>query len=49
MRELVQLAADGKVKTTISRRGNLSEAGKMLEELEHMAYPGRAIITDMTK
>jgi len=49
MRELVQLAADGKVKTIISRRGNLSEAGNLLEELEHMTYPGRAIITDMTK
>ena len=49
MRELVQLAADGKVKTHISRRGSLSEAGKMLEELEQMKYPGRAIITDMTK
>jgi len=49
MRELVQLAADGKVKTHVSRVADLSEINKIFEELEQGKYPGRAIITDMTK
>jgi propanol-preferring alcohol dehydrogenase len=49
MRQLVQLAADGKVKTHVSRVGNLSELGQILAELEEGKYPGRAIINDMTK
>ena len=49
MRELVQLAADGKVKTHVSRVANLSEINKLFEELEQGKYPGRAVITDMTK
>lgn len=49
MRELVQLAADGKVKTHVSKVASLSEINKVLEELEKGAYPGRAIINDMTK
>jgi propanol-preferring alcohol dehydrogenase len=49
MRELVQLAAEGKVKTHISRRASLSELGQVFEELEKGAYPGRALINDMTK
>jgi alcohol dehydrogenase, propanol-preferring len=49
MRELVQLAAEGKVKTHISRTANLSELNQVFEELEKGAYPGRALINDMTK
>jgi alcohol dehydrogenase, propanol-preferring len=49
MRELVQLAAAGKVKTHISRVAKLSEINQVFEELEKGAYPGRALINDMTK
>jgi propanol-preferring alcohol dehydrogenase len=48
MRELVQLAAEGKVKTHISRRAKLSEINQILDELENAKYPGRAIITNMS-
>ena len=48
MRELVQLAADGKVKTHVGRVAGLSEIGQVLEELDEGKYAGRAII-DMTK
>lgn len=48
MRELIQLAADGKVKTHVSRRAKLSELPQVFEELGKGAYPGRAIIDDMT-
>jgi propanol-preferring alcohol dehydrogenase len=44
MREVVQLAADGKVKTHISRVASLSEAPQVLEELEQGRYTGRAIL-----
>ncbi|MFT7600467.1 MAG: propanol-preferring alcohol dehydrogenase [Acidimicrobiales bacterium] len=47
MRELVQLAADGHVKTHVSRTGALSELPEILEELEAGAYTGRAVITDL--
>lgn len=47
MRELVQLCADGKVKSHISRRAPLSQLSAVMEELERGAYPGRAILTDM--
>jgi len=49
MRELIQLAADGKVKTHISRVASLSELSKVIEELDKGAYSGRALINDMTK
>lgn len=49
MRELVQLAADGKVDTHVGRRGHLSDLGQILGELERGAYPGRAVLTDMTR
>ena len=49
MRELVQLAAEGKIKTHISRTANLSELNQVFEELERGAYPGRALINEMTK
>jgi propanol-preferring alcohol dehydrogenase len=48
MRELVQLAADGKVKTHVSRRAKLSEINQILDELENAKYPGRAIIINMS-
>jgi len=48
MRELVQLAADGKVKTHVSRVAGLSEISQVLEELDQGKYAGRAII-DMAK
>ena len=47
MRELVQLAADGKVKTHVSRVAALSELAQVFEELEKGQYAGRAIIDNM--
>ena len=49
MRELVQLAAEGKVKTHVSRVANLSEINQIFEELEKGKYSGRAIINNLTK
>ena len=48
MKELVQLAADGKVKTHIGRVADLSEINQVFEELEKGKFVGRAII-DFTK
>ena len=48
MRELVDLAADGHVKTHVSRTGVLSELPEILDELEAGAYNGRAVITDLS-
>jgi propanol-preferring alcohol dehydrogenase len=48
MRELIQLAADGKVKTHVGRVASFSEIGQVLEELDQGKYAGRAII-DMAK
>ncbi len=47
MRELVELAAAGKVTTHVSRTGRLSELNRILDELEQGKYSGRAIITDL--
>jgi len=44
MRELVQLAADGKVKTHVGRIAKLSEINEVLEELEQRKIVGRAIL-----
>ena len=49
MRELVHLAAAGKVKTHVGRVANLSEISQVLAELEEGKYTGRAIIDNMTK
>jgi propanol-preferring alcohol dehydrogenase len=49
MRELVQLAVDGKVKTHVGRVASFSEISQVLEELDQGKYAGRAIIDDMTK
>jgi propanol-preferring alcohol dehydrogenase len=48
MRELVRLAAEGRIKTRVSRVAPLSEINQVLEELEKGMYSGRAVINDMT-
>jgi propanol-preferring alcohol dehydrogenase len=48
MRELVDLAAAGKVKTHVDRTGKLSELPAIFDELAAGAYLGRAVITDLT-
>ena len=45
MRELVDLAARGVVKTHVSRTGGLEELPTIFDELEASAYLGRAVIT----
>jgi D-arabinose 1-dehydrogenase-like Zn-dependent alcohol dehydrogenase len=47
MRELVDLAAAGRVKSHVSRVGALSELGTIFDELEAASYLGRAVITDL--
>ena len=44
MRELVDLAAEGKVKTHVGRIGKFSDINEVLEELEQGKLVGRAII-----
>ncbi len=48
MRELIALAAAGKVKTHVSRTGSLGELETIFDELESGAYLGRAVLTDLT-
>jgi alcohol dehydrogenase, propanol-preferring len=48
MRELVDLAAAGKVRTHVSRTGALSDLGMIFDELEGGRYLGRAVLTDLT-
>ena len=47
MRELVDLAAAGKVHTHVDRTGKLSELPAIFDELAAGAYLGRAVITDL--
>ena len=47
MRELVDLAAAGKVTTHVSRTGALSELPTIFDELEAGTYLGRAVVTDL--
>jgi len=47
MRELVDMAAAGKVKSHIGRTGTLSELPEVFDELEAGKYVGRAVITDL--
>ncbi len=47
MRELVDLAAAGRVKSHVSRRGALSELPSIFDELESAKYLGRAVIDDL--
>ena len=49
MRELIQLAAAGKVKTHVSRTTKLSEVNKIFDELEEAKYTGRAIINNLAE
>jgi propanol-preferring alcohol dehydrogenase len=49
MRELVDLAADGRVKSHVSRVGSLSDLGAIFDELQASSYVGRAVITDLTQ
>ncbi|MCU1393095.1 MAG: adhT [Ilumatobacteraceae bacterium] len=49
MRELVDLAAAGRVHSHVSRTGSLSELGTIFDELESGAYLGRAVITDLSR
>lgn len=46
MRELVDMAAEGRVKSHIGRTAALGELGDVFEELEAGRYVGRAVITD---
>lgn len=48
MRELVELAAAGKVRTHVDRTGKLSELPAIFDELSAGQYLGRAVITDLT-
>jgi propanol-preferring alcohol dehydrogenase len=47
MRELVDMAAAGKVKSHIGRVGALSELEAIFDELEAGKYVGRAVVTDL--
>lgn len=49
MRELVQLAARGQVKTHVSRKASLSELPGILDELDQGRYTGRAVIDKMAR
>jgi alcohol dehydrogenase, propanol-preferring len=48
MRELVELAAAGRVKSHVSRQGALSELPAIFDELESASYLGRAVVTDLS-
>jgi propanol-preferring alcohol dehydrogenase len=47
MRELVKLAAAGKVRSHVSRTGKLSELPAIFDELEAGRYLGRAVLSDL--
>jgi D-arabinose 1-dehydrogenase-like Zn-dependent alcohol dehydrogenase len=47
MRELVALAAAGRVKSHVSRHGALSDLPAIFDELESAKYLGRAVIDDL--
>jgi propanol-preferring alcohol dehydrogenase len=47
MRELVELAAAGKVHTHVDRTGKLTELPAIFDELAAAKYLGRAVITDL--
>jgi len=49
MRELVDLAAAGKVQTHVGRTGPLSDLDAIFEELETGKLLGRAVITDLAR
>jgi propanol-preferring alcohol dehydrogenase len=47
MRELVDLAASGRVRSHVSRTGPLSDLEAIFDELQAGKYLGRAVITDL--
>jgi propanol-preferring alcohol dehydrogenase len=47
MRELVDMAAEGRVRSHIGRTASLGELDHVFEELETGRYVGRAVITDL--
>ncbi len=47
MRELVDLAAAGRVSSHVSRVGAMSELGAIFDELAAGQYLGRAVLTDL--
>lgn len=47
MRELVEMAAAGQVKSHIGRVAKLSELASVFDDLEAARYVGRAVITDL--
>ena len=49
MRELVDMAAEGRVKSHIGRTAALSEIGDVFDDLEAGKYVGRAVITDFSR
>ena len=49
MRELVEMAAEGRVKSHVGRTAVLSELGSVFDDLEHGRYVGRAVLTDLTR
>jgi propanol-preferring alcohol dehydrogenase len=49
MRELVDLAAHGRVKSHVSRTGPLSDLGPIFDELATGKYLGRAVINDLSR
>lgn len=49
MRELVEMAAAGQVRSHIGRVGALSELGAIFDELEAGQYVGRAVVTDLAR
>jgi propanol-preferring alcohol dehydrogenase len=48
MRELVEMAAAGQVKSHIGRVGALSDLGAIFDELEAGKYLGRAVVTNLS-
>jgi len=49
MRELIDLAAAGHVKSHVSRLGALSDLDTIFDELQAGQYLGRAVINDLTR
>ena len=47
MRELVEMAADGRVKSHIGRTAPLEEVGAVFDDLEAGRYVGRAVLTGL--
>ena len=49
MRELVDLAGSGRVRSHVGRVGTLSDLESIFDDLESSRYVGRAVITDLTR